>query len=133
MSGCGGDYQGIDVDACEAFPSHSVWSVVLDHGGGTTATQTWTIDRYLCSLSFVAEPADEYTPGPGSTAFGFVQDPGFAAQWFNEAGSCHYAADVTATLSGPSFTAQIHWRRSVIGDGECPSAQGQILATAVRR
>ena len=133
MVGCGGSYQGIDLDACEAFPSHSVWKVLLDYGGGMTAEQTWTIDKHLCSLAFVAEPFDEYAPGPGSTAYGFIQAPGFVAQWYNHVGSCSYAADVTATLAGTSFTAQIAWTRSLVGSGECQPAQGQITATAVRQ
>jgi hypothetical protein len=133
VGGCGGNYQGIDIDACEAFPSHSVWRVSLDYGGDQTSTQTWTIDKHLCSIDFVAQPSDEYTPGPGSTAYGSIQDPGFLAHWFNQVESCYYEVNVTATLDGASFTAVMDWQRSLIGSGECQPAQGRIVASAVRQ
>ena len=133
VSGCGGQYQGFDLDACERFPSHSVWKVTLDHGDGRVVQQNWTLDKHLCSLDFVAQPSDEFTPGPGSTAYGTIDPPGFAAQWFNQVGSCHYFVDVHATLAGDTFTAVMDWKRSLIGSGECPPAQGRISASAVRQ
>ena len=133
ISGCGGHYQGLDLDACERFPSHSVWTVTLDYGGGRVAQQNWTLDKYLCSLDFVAQPFDEFTPGPGSTAYGTIVPPGFAAQWFNQVGACYYSVDVEATLAGDTFTAVMDWKRSLAGGGECPPAQGRVSASAVRQ
>ena len=131
--GCGGTYQGLDLAACDRFPTYSVWKESLDHGARRIVEQTWTIRKYLCSLDFVAQPFDEYTPGPDSTAVGTIDPPGFAAMWFNQVGACHYEVDVAATLSGDAFTAVMDWKRSLIGSGECPPAQGRINASALRQ
>jgi len=119
---------GFDPHACDGSQAPGVWDVSLDYGGGQTVVQRWTISRDYCNLTIVAEPSDEYSP-----SYGFVQDSGFWASWSSTVGACNYYVDLTATVAANSFTAPIDWRRSANGTGECSSALGRIIATAVRR
>jgi hypothetical protein len=131
LGACGGKAFGIDVEACDDFPSNSVWQVSLDYGGGKTAIQRWTISRHLCSLTIVAEPSDEYSP-PSQYSVGFVEKPGFTAWWITEVDGCEYDVEMSATLVGDSFTGPIDWRRTASGSGPCLPADGRIMTSAVR-
>jgi hypothetical protein len=119
---------GFDSHACDGSPAPGVWDVSLDYGDGRTAVQRWSISRDYCTLTIVADPADEFSPSSA-----FVQDPGFWATWSRTVGTCDYRFDMTADVSFDSFTAPIAWHQSAKGTGECLPAQGQVAATAVRR
>lgn len=128
LTACSGDGMGFDSHACDGSPVPGVWDVSLDYGDGRTAVQRWSISRDYCTLTIVADPADEFSP---STAY--IQDPGFWANWSRTVGTCKYILDMTADVSFDSFTAPIAWRRIANGTGDCMPAQGQVMATAVRR